>query len=230
MDMCLVLAELDPAAVEAGFERAQEYLGRYSFTENRDSSEKQIMEYQRSTARSEKNWHRFLESGLNEELAALLERPYQWRRLEGEIEIEDNRHVIQLFQYPVSKTKAGVSIFFDASMYDAIYMSRSLEQNLINQNVKEDFISFLILMAMSFSADAFALKSFRGIEDLVLSLSLKDVQYWLTEPSEGSIRRWVFLLVGIRDGIIDRQVVEQMWVAEQVKQSSAGYLIYDGIV
>lgn len=230
MDTCLILAEINPETVEVGFKKAEEYLRRFSFTENRYSSEDQIVEYKRTIERSVKNWSEFLKSGFSADLAALAVRPYQWLRLAGDIKIEDDRHFIELFLYPISGTKAGVSIAFSSSVYDAIYGSRSSMENIINLNVKQDFVSFLLLIAMSFSANAFALKPLTDAEDVVIPLCVADIQEWLITPTAGSIRRWGFLLVGIQTGILERQQVEKKWSAERVMQSSTGFLIYDGIV
>jgi hypothetical protein len=229
MDTCLILIEQNPVTVEAGFKKAREYLRRFSFTENRYSSEDQIVEYKRTIARSAQNWSEFLKSGFHADMAALADRPYQWLRLAGDIEIEDNHHIIELFLYPISSTKAGVSIAFSSSVYDAIYSSKPSIEKIVDLNVKQDFVSFLLLIARSFSASGFALKPLTDTEDLVLLLRVADIQEWLTAPTKESIRRWGFLLVGIRTGIVERQQVEKAWTAERVKQSGAGFLIHDGI-
>jgi len=230
MDTCLILTELDPVTFEAGFEKAKECLRRFSFTENRYSSEDQIIEYKRTTARSVKNWNEFLKSGFQSDIAALTDRPHQWLRLSGDIEIEDNHHIIELFLYPISSTKAGVSITFSSSLYSALYSSKPSIEHEIDLNVKQDFLSFLLLIAMSFSASGFVLKPLTDTEDIVLPLSVADIQEWLTAPTENSIRRWGFLIVGIQTGIVKQQQVVKTWTAARVIQSGAGFLVHDGIV
>jgi hypothetical protein len=230
METCLILTELDPETVEAGFNKARECLRNYKFTENRYSSEDEIEKYKQRVARSEQSWSEILKSGFKADLAALLARPEQWIRLEGEIEIEDQHHFIEFFIYPTGSNKAGVSIAFSSSIYDAIYSSKPSFEHVIDLNVKQDFVNFLLLIAMSFSARAFALKILTNAEDTVMLLRVSDIQEWLTVPSSASKRGWVFLIVGIRAELVDRQKVEKKWTAERVMQSASGFLFYDGFL
>ena len=229
METCLILTELIPETVEAGFKKAREYLRNYNFTENRYSSEDEIVEYKQIIARSEQNFSEFLKSG-QADLAALADRPYEWLRLEGEIEIEDHHYFIMLFIYPMSDTKAGVSITFSSNLYDAIYSSKPSFEHVIDFNVKQDFVNFLLLIAMSFSASAFALKILTDVEDTVMLLRVSDIQEWLMVPSSALKRGRVFILVGIRAELVDRQKVEKKWTADRVMKSASGFLFYDGFV
>src|SRR5882724_188351 len=115
MDICALLTELDPRSAETGLRKAREYLRRFSFTEDRGEERK------RTIARAEKNWGRFLSVGLDEDLTALASRPFQWLRLAGEIEIEDHHHPIEIVVYPLPGNRAGVSIDFSSSLYEAMY-------------------------------------------------------------------------------------------------------------
>jgi hypothetical protein len=224
MDTCLILTHIDPKAVDAGFKKAREYLLRFSFLEDQSEA------YKRSIYNASQRWNEFLKAGLCEDLAALLNRPYQWLSLAGKFVIDNNDHGIEFFLYPILGTKATVSVCFSESVYEAVYSFKPSYEQEIDLNVKQDILGLFLLMARSFSPSAFALRPVISDEDLISSISDTDIKEWLIAPTEESLRHWRFLLVGIRTGMVERQQVEKKWPPKRVMQSSAGYLIYDGIV
>jgi hypothetical protein len=229
METCLVLTELDLKSIQAGLKKATEYLGQFAFMENRYSSRDQILAYKRTIAKTEENWRKFVETGLTPSIVAGARNPYEWLRFSGDIEIEHKRVLIEFFLYPISETKAGVSVSFDSSIYDAIHSFKPYSEEVIDLNVKQDFIALLLLIVTSFAPTAFALKKLEGMEDLVLHLKPEDIYDWLVAPTKDSIRRWKFQLVGIRAEMVDRQLVERKWSANGMFESSSGYLILDRI-
>lgn len=229
METCLVLTELDITSSEAGLKKAREYLRQFYLRENRYSSKDQIVAYKQSIANAEENWRRFKETVFDPSIVAMAREPYKWLRFAGDIEIENSLHSIQVFLYPVSETKSAVSITFNKSIYDAIYSFKPYSEEVIDLNVKQDFIALLLLLVTSFSPTAFALKRLESQEDLVLYLKPADIYDWLVAPTRDSIRRWQFQFVGIRAEMVDRQLVEKKWSTEGIFESSSGYLILDRI-
>jgi hypothetical protein len=223
VDTCLNVSAFDLASADAGFKKAREYLRRFSLRENPSDEYKQVVD------NSAQNWAEFLKTGLSKELAELLNRPYQWLRVQGEIEIESHHHGIELFTFPISQNKAGLSIALSSSVYDAIYSFKPPFEQAIDVNVKQDIITLVLLIASSFSVGAFLLRPVADVEDLVFPLKFADVQEWLVSPSPDVVRRWANLLVGIRAEFIERTKVEKKWPVEHLMESSTGFLILDGI-
>jgi len=227
MDTCLILTELDPAVCDAGLKKVKGYLQGYSFSEYRDASEADMLAYQRGTSIAEGNWREFVKYGFSDFLAAL--PYYAWRRMAGEIEIENRYHDVELYLYPVSASKAAVSVVFGSRIYEAIYSFRPTYEHEVDLNVKQDFVALLLLIASSFSPSGFALKMFAGVEDFTLHLKVEDVRDWLVAPTPESIRRWRFLFVGIRATLVQRQQVEEKWAPERLYETSYGYFVNDRI-
>lgn len=224
MDICLVLAELDPKAIENGLKRAKEYLFRFSFIE--DESE----EYKSTISVAAQHWKEFAKTGFQGNLSMLARQPYQWMRLAGEIEIEDNNYGVELFLYPISGTVACVTISFSSTLYDAMYSFKPSYLKEVDLNVKADVMGLLHLLVISFSAKAFALRQLTSVEELVLPVRASDIMEWLIAPNEDLIRLWKFKLVGIQSALVELHKVTDKWPTERLGESSYGYLIYDGFV
>lgn len=225
MDTCLLLTQLSTVDAEYGLKKARECLERFSFTEHRYSSEAAIINYKKMIFRAEQHWKNFLENGLQADLATVIDRPHLWVRLEGEITIEDEYYSVELFLYPISNTKAGVSVVMESSIFDAIQRFNNSTEVSTDTNIKEDFINFLIGMAASFSARGFVLRMLTDARDMFLPLTEEDIQEWLTSPTRETMSKWLILLAGIRIGAINRNKV--IW--KQVAESPYGYLFHDGL-
>jgi hypothetical protein len=170
-----------------------------------------------------------METGLTPSIMAMTKEPYKWLRHAGEIQIENDHHLIEVFLYPISASKAGLSATFASSIYDAIHSFRPYSEEVIDVNVKQGFIALLLLIVASFSPLGFALKRLDGLEDLVLHLKTADIYDWLVAPTRDSVRRWQFQFVGIRAEMVDRQLVERKWSPDGIFESRTGHLIRDQI-
>jgi hypothetical protein len=224
MDTCLVLTEIDLAGGEDGLRKAKQFLRRFSFTEQQNEA------YRETIGSNAQHWSEFLQTaGTREDLSGSLNEPFRWLRLAGGIEIEETDHSIQLFLYPVSRTSAAVSVLFSSTVYGAIYSFRPSYEGIINTGLKQDLVSLLLLLAVSFSTPALGLYPLTNAEDLIAPLRLSDIRDWLTAPTPDAIRRWPFLIVGIRSEIVDRRQAEKQWPAERLVQSGSGFVVYDAI-
>lgn len=223
METYLILTDLDSASVEANAQKAREYLSRFGFTEDTSSEYKQTME----TARL--HFAEFLRAGMQEELLALMSRPYQWLRLAGTILIRGDTYGLELFTYPLNETKSAVSIAFPSTLYDAIYSFEPSYESKIDLRVIRDLLALFVTMATGFSAAAFALRQLTAVEELLTPVTAKDILDWLIVPTRELATHWKFLLVGIQSGMVDRQQVARVRPAERISESGSGFLIYDGM-
>ncbi len=228
MDTCLVLTAIDVASCESGLLKAREYLERFSFAESRYDDRDFQRDYEKTTAAARENWEAFTSEGFSA-VAASATSPHAWLRLTGELEIADRAHAIEFFAYPIAQGRAGISVTFGGSIYDAIYSHRSPLDEVIDEEARQDFMALLHLLASAFSPEGYALKKLLGDEDLGLHLHTADLRDYLVAPTPASIRKWQFKLVAVRNPTVQRQRVETVWGPENVRATNSGYLFYESI-
>lgn len=208
--------------------KARKFLEQFSFHESRYDDENFQRDYEATKAEAEKNWNDFMEKGFSA-VSRLASSPYAWLRFTGEVEIADRAHAVELFTYPIDGGRAGISIMFGESVYDAIYSHRSPLERVIDEDARRDFIALLHLFASAFAPEGYALKKLLGDEDLVLHLRTADLRDYLLAPTPVSIRKWQFKLIAVRMQVIDRKQVESVWLPVNIRSTSSGYLFYESI-
>jgi hypothetical protein len=223
MDTCATITEVDRLSSEGGLKKARNDLRRFAFVEMKKDG------YKKTVAASAQKWTDLLKVKLPKDLSELIKDPYEWLRLAGGIELGDEQHGIELFLYPLSDTKAAVSIGFDSTVYDALYILDAAGESIININVKQDLLALLLLLTTSFSAGALSFMALASADGLVRQLSVADILDWLVKPTHDAIRRLPFLVAGTRAELVKREQVEKKWPAERLVESTTGFLLFDGL-
>ncbi|KQU69094.1 MULTISPECIES: hypothetical protein [unclassified Rhizobacter] len=227
MDTCLLTTGIPTTSCDAAFARLRTYLTQYGFKERREASDEEIDAYRGSLADGEARWQAFVESGLTHDVAESMRQPYRWFRAGGDIDIEGRLHVVHLFVHPTGAREAALSVLFDASIWDALHSDRDPVDKIVDEAVKKDFVSFLLLAVESFAPAAFGLKRVDDLSDLAAELSSADVVEWLAAPTFDVIRRWPFQLAGVRREAVQRREVEAQRSSGRLIETTSGYLVLD---
>ena len=164
------------------------------------------------------------------DLERIRQRPYQWQRLGGTIDMARDRHGIELLVYPISANRAAAALMFADSLYHAIYSYKPSFEGEIDVDVKQGVVGLSLVMARCFRVGAFALRRLSDVEDVAVPVFERDIAQWLVDPTSKTIARWGFMIAGIHLDAVERKDVERNWPASRLRQLGHDFLVYDGIV
>lgn len=224
MDTCFLLTEIESARCDAALTKVRGFLKQYRHSETRYSSKDDLESQQKAMAEHEANWAEYLRTGV---VPAKTDEsnPYDWMRFGGFFDLADREHIIHFFLFPVTSNTAAVAVGFWSTVYDVIYSERSPFDGVIDRAARQDFIDLLLLIAVAFSPEAFALKSLIGVDDYGLRLRVADVQNWLLGVTPAESLQWRFQLAGIRKDLIDRARLDARGIGPTLSETSSGYIV-----
>ena len=223
MDTCLILAGMEIQIAEVCLEQMVKHLHSFGILEEENET------YRANIEKKAQRWKMMTKEVSDGALHVEPTQPYERLRFVGSVELEEVRHGLQIFLYPVSQTEAKISIAFSKTVYEHLYNNKPDFEKDINVYVKRELISLAISNASHIKAKSFVILPTFEFTDLTPSLKVHDIQQWLTDPTDDLIDKYSFLFVGIKNELVDEKSAKKIWPSTQIYQSSADFMIYDAM-